>query len=127
MKAKATGQSGSSTGRMAHGSELQERKANGTCIDDTTSTTCARNTKSGTRSFMPVYISRHIQSSAPVLHRSIDARLQTKAGLFATLVDLSLQPPRSGAEGPSEGVVQRHEQAEVAVLLPVVQAQIPAN
>uniref|UniRef100_A0A0A9HFN0 Uncharacterized protein n=1 Tax=Arundo donax TaxID=35708 RepID=A0A0A9HFN0_ARUDO len=53
MKAKATGQSGSSTRCVEKGSELHDRNPNGTCIDDVTSTTCARNTKSGTRSFLP--------------------------------------------------------------------------
>ena len=40
----------------------------------------------------------------------------------STLVDLLLKLPGLGVDGPSEGVEQRHEQAEVAVLLPVMQA-----
>jgi hypothetical protein len=40
----------------------------------------------------------------------------------STLVDLLLKLPGLGVDGPSEGVEQRHEQAEIAVLLPVMQA-----
>jgi len=40
----------------------------------------------------------------------------------STLVDLFLKLPRFGVDGPAEGVVQRHKQAEIAVPLPVVQA-----
>nr|ACN35049.1 unknown [Zea mays] len=65
---------------------------------------------------------RHVHRRHHVHH--VRQEHEVRHPVVHALVDLSLQPPRSGAEGPSEGVVQRHEQAEVAVLLPVVQAQI---
>lgn len=53
ITSKEPGHIGSRKALVAKGIELNERKRNGACIDDITSTPCARNTKSGILPFLP--------------------------------------------------------------------------
>jgi hypothetical protein len=54
MKRREMGQHGRRKARTANGVEAKDRMTKGTCMDCITSTTCARNTKSGTSS-TPAY------------------------------------------------------------------------
>lgn len=53
---KAQGHSGSKNSLVANGVDPNDRKTNGLCRADITSTTWAKNTKSGTLSFVPACI-----------------------------------------------------------------------